>query len=58
MSKINLINELIETILEEIDQSSSCCYECKDGTVITTDVGYVGDWFNEYVDVLRRRYDE
>ena len=46
---------LIATIRKELDQSSSTRYCCEDGTIICTDVGYVEDWFQEYVEVLRRR---
>lgn len=51
------INELINTIREEINQSSTSKYICNDGTVIFTDVGYVEDWFCVYADVLRKKYD-
>lgn len=57
MDKKILIEELISTINEEIDQSPSTAhYLCSDGTIITTDVGYVYDWFRVYADVLRNRY--
>ena len=57
MYKNAFINELIDTITEEINQSNTSRYICNDGTVISTDVGYVEDWFKEYADVLRRRYN-
>lgn len=53
----NVLNELINTIREEINQSSTSKYICKDGAVIYTDVGYVEDWFNSYADVLRKKYN-
>lgn len=58
MDNNNFINELIATIIEEIKQSSSTEYLCNDGTVISTDVGYVYDWFKEYANVLRRKYNK
>ena len=57
MDKNAFVNELIATITEELDKSNTSKYICNDGTVISTDVGYVEDWFKEYTDVLRRRYD-
>ena len=57
MDKKVFVNELIETIREEINQSSISKYICNDGTIIYTDVGYVEDWFCEYSDVLRKRYN-
>ena len=57
MDKKILIEELISTINEEINQSPSTArYLCNDGTIISTDVGYVYDWFCKYADVLRKRY--
>lgn len=50
------IEELIETIEQELSKSSSCDYKCENGTIIVTDVGYVHEWFEEYIEVLRRRY--
>ena len=57
MNEKILIDELIKAIREEIDQSSSSQYVCNDGTIIYTDVGYVEDWFREYADVLRKKYN-
>lgn len=57
MDKKFFINELINTIKAEINQSSTSKYICNDGTVICTDVGYVEDWFKEYADVLRKKYN-
>lgn len=50
------IEELIETIEQELSHSSSCQYKCEDGTTIVTDVGYIWEWFGEYSEVLRKRY--
>ena len=52
-----LVEDIIKTIEEELNQSNQLNYRCKDGSEITTDVGYVEDWFNEYKDVLRERYE-
>lgn len=57
MNEKIFVNELIATIREEINQSSTSKYICNDGTVISTDVGYVEDWFCVYADVLRKRYN-
>lgn len=56
MNEKILIDELIKTIKEELEQSSLSKYICNDGTIIYTDVGYVEEWFWEYVNVLRKRY--
>ena len=52
-----LVEDIIKTIEEELNQSNQSYYRCKDGSEITTDVGYVEEWFNEYKDVLRERYE-
>lgn len=52
-----LVEDIIKTIEEELNQSNQLYYRCKDGSEITTDVGYVEDWFNKYKDVLRERYE-
>lgn len=57
MNERELIKELIETIESEINQSNSSYYNCKEGTDICTDVGYIYDWFKEYKKVLKNRYN-
>ena len=57
MDKKVFVNELIDTIKEELNQSSLSKYVCNDGTIICTDVGYVEDWFCVYADVLRKKYN-
>ena len=57
MDKNAFVNELINTMREEIDQSSTSKYICADGTIIYTDVGYVEDWFCVYAHVLRKKYN-
>lgn len=54
--KRNIIEELINTIESELSVSESFFYIPKDSDSITTDVGYIQDWFNEYKDILRKRY--
>lgn len=56
MDKKEIIEELISTIEHEIECSSSTRYICEDESIISTDVGYVSDWFNEYKHVLREKY--
>lgn len=58
MDKEKLVLDIIETIEKELDQSSSAYYECVEGNKICTDVGYIGDWFNEYKEMLKKRYCE
>ena len=52
----NFIEDMLETINKELDQSTTARYMCLDGTVIHTDTGYIADWLNTYADVLRKRY--
>lgn len=52
-----VIDDLINTIEREIQNSSSTCYRTAEGDYIDTDVGYVYDWFKEYKDVLLLRYE-
>nr|DAL83846.1 MAG TPA: hypothetical protein [Caudoviricetes sp.] len=54
--KRNIIAELINTIESELSVSESFFYIPKDSDSITTDVGNIQDWFDEYKDVLRKRY--
>lgn len=54
--KRNIIEELINTIESELSVSESFFYIPKDSDSIATDVGYIQDWFNEYKDILRKRY--
>lgn len=52
-----VVEGLITTIWNEIYSSPyNMEYVCEDGTVIRTDVEHLIDWFEEYQDVLRRRY--
>lgn len=51
-----LVEEIISTIDREIDNSLSAIYKCDDGTEISTDVGYVYDWFKEYKEKLREKH--
>lgn len=58
MENKNLIEEIITTIEKEFENSNHTEYRCVDDSVIHTDVGYVEGWFNEYKDILRKRYCE
>lgn len=58
MDKTKLVLEIIETIEKELAQSFSSYYECIEGNGICTDVGYIGEWFNEYKEMLKKRYCE
>ena len=56
--KIKFIDELATAFYDEVKHSNSSQYICNDGTIIDTDVGYVVEWFREYIDVLKKRYAE
>ena len=40
--------DIIETIEKELGDSTLSRYKCLDGTEISTDVGYICQWFDEY----------
>ena len=52
-----IIEEVIDTIERELMNSTSTHYRTKEGDYIGTDVCYVYDWFREYEEVLRSRYE-
>lgn len=52
-----VIDDLINTIERELRNSTSTRYRTAEGDYIDTDVNYVYDWFREYEDVLRLRYE-
>lgn len=52
-----VIDDLINTIERELQNSTSARYRTAEGDYIDTDVNYVYDWFREYEDVLRLRYE-
>ena len=52
-----VIDDLINTIERELQNSTSARYRTAEGDYIDTDVDYVYDWFREYEDVLRLRYE-
>lgn len=57
MDKKEVVEEIIKTIEEELNQTpTELYYVCKDGSKISTDVGFVEGWFDEYKHVLRERY--
>lgn len=50
----NCVNKIIEDIEYGLNyRKDSTTFLCKNGTEIHTDVGYVSDWWDEYVDVLK-----
>ena len=53
-----VIDDLINTIERELQNSTSARYRTAEGDYIDTDVDYVYDWFKEYKDVLRLRYEK
>lgn len=58
MDKKEVVEEIIKNIEEELNQSpTELYYMCKDGSIISTDVGFVEKWFDEYKHVLRERYE-
>lgn len=56
MDKKDIIEELISKIEHEIECSYPTRYVCEDGSIISTSVGSVDDWFKEYKHVLREKY--
>ncbi len=52
-----VIDDLINTIERELQNSTSARYRTAEGDYIDTDVCYVYDWFREYEEVLRSRYE-
>lgn len=51
------IKELLNTISDELEKSTSTEYVCNDQTVIKTDVGYVEDWFKDYKKHVYEKYN-
>lgn len=49
---INQYDNLIKKIKGELKQSSSTKYICESCKIINTDVGYVEEWFDEYIGEL------
>lgn len=52
-----VIEDLINTIERELMHSYYAQYRTIEGDYIDTDVDYVFDWFKEYKEVLRSRYE-
>lgn len=53
--KADTIEEIIKKIENEISNSSQTRYICEDGEIISTDVGYVEEWFEKYKLKLKDR---
>lgn len=56
MDKRKVVEEIIETIEKELNNSNSLYYNCEDNSYIETSVGFIKQWFNKYKEVLRRKY--
>lgn len=52
-----IIEEVIDTIERELMNSTSTRYRTREGDYIGADVDYIYDWFKEYKNVLRARYE-
>lgn len=52
-----IIEDVIDTIERELMNSTSTRYRTKEGDYISADVDYIYDWFKEYKNVLRARYE-
>lgn len=52
-----IIEDVIDTIERELMNSTSTRYRTKEGDYIDADVDYIYDWFKEYKNVLRLRYE-
>lgn len=52
-----IIEDVIDTIERELMNSTSPRYRTKEGDYIGVDVDYIYDWFKEYKNVLRARYE-
>ena len=57
-SMASMAEKFIHDIGLEFGWSTNKTYVCQDGTEIKTCVGAVYDWFEEYKEVLRRRWKE
>lgn len=54
-----MIEDVIRDIRTEIENSdSSCVYTTLEGERIICAVGEILDWFEEYKEILRKRYKE
>lgn len=56
MSEKEVANQIIDTINDEISNSPFILYECKDWETITTNVGYVYEWFEKISRNIEKRY--
>lgn len=56
VNKKELIEEIINTIYEEIENSGDSYYVTKENQEFSADVGYVKEWLDDYKEVLRKRY--
>ena len=49
MAKYVNFDQMVDKINHELERSLSSVYFCEDGTKISADVGYVAEWFEDYV---------
>ena len=50
------VEEIIDTIYQEIENSGDSYYVTKENQEFSADVGYVKEWLDDYKEVLRKRY--
>lgn len=51
-----IVEEIINTIYEEIENSGDSYYVTKENQEFSADVGYVKEWLDDYKEVLCKRY--
>ena len=49
MARYVNFDQMVDKINHELERSLSSVYFCEDGTKISADVGYVAEWFEDYV---------
>lgn len=49
MARYVNFDQMVDKINHELKRSLNSVYFCEDGTKISTDVGYVAEWFEDYV---------
>ena len=50
------VEEIIDTIYQEIENSGDSYYVTKENQEFSADVVYVKEWLDDYKEVLRKRY--
>lgn len=49
MTRYVNFDQMVDKINHELEHSLNSVYFCEDGTKISTDVGYIAEWFEDYV---------